>query len=155
MPRFRFRLQAVLDHRERIEGEKQRLLAIAQRDLAAAQTRLFEQRDDYQRTGEELRAKHGELDAMGLYNYYAHMDFVLRGIRNSEERVAACEVDVHRAKSVLLNARKDKKVLETLKDRRREAFDTKQRAEEQNMLDDLNARRYGHDQTGLGGNSSW
>jgi flagellar protein FliJ len=154
MPRFRFRLQSVLDHRERIERDKQRLLAIAQRDLVAAQTRLAELRDDYERTGEELRAKHRELDAMSLYNYYAHMDFVLRAIRDVEVRVAACEAEVERAKAVLLSARKDKKILETLKERRREVFEIQQRAEEQSMLDDLNARRYGRDRAGLGGTSS-
>ena len=154
MPRFRFRLQSVLEHRERIESEKQRLLAIAQRDLAEAQTRLLELRTDYERTGEELRAKHAELDAMGLYNYYAHMDFVLRAIRSVEDRVAACELAVGRAKTALMSARKDKKILETLKERRKTAFDTQQRVDEQNMLDDLNARRFGR-KTESGGSASW
>lgn len=153
MPRFRFRLQIVLEHRERIERDKQRVLAGKQRDLALAQGRLAELNADYARTGEELRLRHAELDTMELYNYYQYLDFVLRGIRSSEERVAACEAEVAHAQRVLAEARKQKKILETLKERRREAFDVEMRAAEQRDLDDLNARRYGREHSGLGGAS--
>lgn len=150
MPHFRFRLQTVLDHRDRIERDKQRLLALTQRELFEAETRLQEKRDDYERTGEELRAKHAELDAAGLYNYYAHMDFVLRAIREIEVQVAVLALDVERAKGALLAARKDRKILETLKDRRRATFENEQAANEQKLLDDLNARRHGRESS-LGG----
>lgn len=151
MARFHFRLQTVLDHRDRIERDKQRLLAMAQQALAAAQARVAALRDDYERTGEELRVKHAELDAMELYNYYAHMDFVLRAIRDAEAKAAALSLDVERAKVALLMARRDKKILETLKQRRRDAFDLEEKATEQRALDDLNARRFGRETTGLGG----
>ena len=150
MPRFRFRLQTVLDHREGIEREKRRLLAVAQRALDEAEQRLAEMRADYERTGEELRVKHSELDTMELYNYYAHMDYVLRGIREVELQVQALALDAERAKVALLYARRNKKILETLKERRRAAFDSEQAAIEQKMIDDLNARRHGQ-----GGTSSW
>jgi flagellar FliJ protein len=150
MPRFRFRLQSVLDHRDRIERDKQRLLALAQRELLEAEARLQAMREDYERTGEELRVKHAELDAMGLYNYYAHMDYVLRGIREVEVQVAALSLDVERAKSALLAARKDRKILETLKDHRRAAFENEQASNEQKMIDDLNSRRQGRESS-MGG----
>jgi flagellar protein FliJ len=155
MPRFRFRLQTVLDHRDRIERDKKRLLALAQRELLEAEGRLAAMREDYERTGEELRVKHSELDAMELYNYYAHMDFVLRGIRTAEVQVSSLALQVEYAKGALLAARKDKKVLETLKDRRRETFDSDQAATEQKLIDDMNSRRHGRDSNPLGGTSSW
>jgi flagellar FliJ protein len=151
MPQFRFRLQTVLDHRERIERDKKRILAAAQRELFAAQERVAGLRADYERTGEELRVKHAELDAMGLYNYYAHMDFVLRAIREAEVVVSACELDVARAQINLLTARREKQILDKLKERRRTAFENEQRSAEQKMIDDLNARRYGRGENGLGG----
>lgn len=151
MPQFRFRLQTVLDHRDRIEHEKQRLLAIAQRNQMAAQARLSTLRDEYSRTGLALRQKHADFDAMSLYNHYAHLDYVLRAIRDQEQRVAALAAETERAKLALLAARKDRKVLETLKERRRTAFETEQRLVEQKTFDDLNARRYGRGQNPLGG----
>ncbi|HXP93520.1 MAG TPA: flagellar export protein FliJ [Candidatus Binatia bacterium] len=155
MPRFRFRLQTVLDHRDRIERDKKRLLALAQRALNEAEKRLAEMRADYERTGEELRVKHAELDAMELYNYYAHMDYVLRGIREVEVQVTALALEVEHAKVALLMARRDKKILETLKERRRETFENEQAATEQKLIDDLNSRRHGRESNALGGTSSW
>lgn len=151
MSRFRFRLQTVLDHRERVERDKMRLLADAQRELVAAQERVRDLRADYERTGEELRVRHAELQGMELYNYYAHMDYVLRGIREAEKVVSTCEIQVARAQVNLLAARRDKQILDKLKERRKTVFDNEQRAAEQKMFDDLNARRYGRGETGLGG----
>jgi flagellar FliJ protein len=151
MPRFRFRLQMVLEHRARIERDKQGILAAKQRDLQVAQDRLAGLNEDYVRTGEELRLKHAELDTNELYNYYSYLDYVLRGIRSSEERVAACEAEVEYAQRILAEARKQKKILELLKERRRETFDADMLAMEQRDLDDLNARRYGREHSGFGG----
>jgi flagellar FliJ protein len=151
MARFRFRLQSVLDHRERVERKKQRLLASAQRKLLEAEESLQRLRDEYERTAEMLRVKHAELDAMGLYNHYAHMDYVMRGIRVAETKVAACAQEVEQAQAALMNARRRKKILETLRERRRKAFEVEQAAQEQRMIDDLNARRHGRDSTVLGG----
>jgi flagellar FliJ protein len=151
MPLFRFRLQIVLEHRERIERDKQSILAVKQRDLQVAQERLDGLNDDYVRTGEELRVKHAQLDTNELYNYYSYLDYVLRGIRSSEERVAACRAEVEFAQRVLAEARKQKKILEVLKERRREAFDAEMFAVEQRDLDDLNARRYGRAHSRFGG----
>jgi flagellar FliJ protein len=155
MPRFRFRLQTVLDHRDRIERDKKRLLAVAQRALNEAEERLAAMRADYERTGEELRVKHAELDAMELYNYYAHMDFVLRAIRDVETQVAALALEVEHAKGVLLAARRDKQILEKLKERRRATFENEQAAAELKAIDDLNSRREGRGSSALGGTSSW
>jgi len=92
---------------------------------------------------------------MELYNYYAHMDYVLRGIREVEVQVTALALEVEHAKVALLMARRDKKILETLKERRRETFENEQAATEQKLIDDLNSRRHGRESNALGGTSSW
>jgi flagellar export protein FliJ len=78
------------------------------------------------------------------------MDFVLRAIREIEVQVAALMLQVEYAKGALLAARKDRKILETLKDHRRQTFEDEQASNEQKMIDDLNARRHGREST-LGG----
>ncbi|MGH7716634.1 MAG: flagellar FliJ family protein [Vulcanimicrobiaceae bacterium] len=56
--------------------------------------------------------------------------------------VAACEQAVERAREVLVRATKDRKILNRLQERQREAFRAEELRVEQRELDDDNARRY-------------
>jgi flagellar export protein FliJ len=62
--------------------------------------------------------------------------------------VAERRVALDRARNELLEASKEKKVVEKLKERRREAHALEEQRMEQKELDDGNARRYGRAQVG-------
>jgi flagellar protein FliJ len=142
MPRFVFRLAPVLHQRERVEEQKRLFLAREQRVLADAQARREMLRGRREALARELIFEHRKLDIEGLRLAYAHLDFLAREITAADWHVSACEQAVDRAREVLVRATKDRKILDRLQERQREAFRTEQLRVEQRELDDDNARRY-------------
>ena len=146
MPKFTFRLDPVLDLRERVEDEKLRVFALKQRDLAEARAVPDALVADRQYQRDSLTGAHKSLDAETLRATYAHLDYLDRAIEANDERIAACVAECDRALAVLTDASKDRKVLETLKERRREIYDTQEAEADQRESDDQNARQYGRAQ---------
>lgn len=140
--KFRFRLDPVLGHRERIEQERAGEHGRALADQLAAQ-RMF---DDLATKRDELRARlvreHARFDAESLRSTYLHLDYLDRALVAARQRVDACIAETERARRRLVEAAKDRKVLETLKERRREAFQLDAALADQRELDDQNARAF-------------
>jgi flagellar FliJ protein len=140
--RFRFRLDPVLGHRERVERERAAEHARALADQATAQRML----DDIMEQRDELRGRvvreHVRYDADTLRATYTHLDYLDRAIVTAQQRADACAAETERARRVLVEAARDRKVLETLKERRREAFALEAALAEQRELDDMNARLF-------------
>jgi flagellar export protein FliJ len=140
--RFRFRLDPVLGHRERLEreraGEHAKALAV---QLAAEQARdeLLARRDAAR---DRLLREHRTLDVIELRATYVHLEYVDRAIVTAGQRITAAEAETEQARQRLIVAARDRKVLETLKDRRREAFDLDEALAVQRETDDLNARAF-------------
>ena len=142
MTAFKFRLEPVLGHRERLERERAGDHARALADRLAAE----QDRDDIIRRREAARTRlvrdHASLDADTLRATYVHLDYLDRAIVAAQQRVDACADETERARLRLVGAARDRKVLEALKERRREAFDLDVALADQRELDDLNARLY-------------
>ncbi|MGA2395289.1 MAG: flagellar export protein FliJ [Candidatus Lustribacter sp.] len=140
MPRFAFRLDPVLDYRQRLEDEQQIAFAAALSTLRSAEA----VRDDYLTRRAEMRQRllvhHSEMESVELRATYAHCDYLDRSIVSQERVVEAARAaaDQERAKLVLKS--KDKKILATLKERRRETFEFELAAREQRESDDINSR---------------
>jgi len=141
MPKFAFRLDPVLDYRQRLEDEQQIVLAAAVSALRSAEA----QRDDYIARRADMRERlylhHGEMDSIELRATYAHCDFLDRSIVAQQVVVdqARAKADQERLKLVVKT--KDKKVLAVLKERRRETFEFEANAAEQRESDEINSRR--------------
>jgi flagellar FliJ protein len=142
MPKFAFRLDPVLDYRQRLEDEQQIVFAAA----ASAQRSAEAQRDDYivRRAAmrERLHLHHNQMDGIELRATYAHCDFLDRSIVAQQLVVdqARAKADQERAKLVVKT--KDKKILAVLKERRREIFESEAAATEQRESDEINSRFY-------------
>ena len=141
MPKFAFRLDPVLDYRQRLEDEQQVVFAAAISKLRSAEA----QRDDYIARRGQMRDRlyqhHNEMDSIELRATYAHCDFLDRSIASQQRVVEAARVaaDVERSKLVVKS--RDKKVLSVLKERRREIFELEASATEQRESDEINSRR--------------
>jgi flagellar export protein FliJ len=141
--RFRFRLDPVLGHRERVERERAGEHAQALADQLAAQRmydEIVEKRDELR---VRLVSEHARFDAETLRATYTHLDYLDRAIVAALQRVDACVAETERARQRLVAAAKDRKVLETLKERRQEAFQLDAALADQRELDDQNARLFG------------
>lgn len=140
--KFVFRLAPVLAQRERIEqeraGEHARVLAV---QLAAQ--RMY---DDIveRRDGLRLRLvrEHAQFDADTLRASYTHLDYLDRAIVAAQQRVDECLAATELARQRLVDAARDRRIIETLKERRHEAFRLDVARADQRELDDLNARLF-------------
>jgi flagellar protein FliJ len=146
--KFAFALQPVLDHRKRIEDEKQLVVAQRQRALDEAERELERLNREFRSHAAMLREKHKKLETRELQSIYAHLQFLDRCTVAQIRIVAERRVALDRARAELLEASKEKKIVEKLKERRREAFVVEEQRVEQKELDDGNARRFGRVQVG-------
>lgn len=142
MARFAFRLDPVLKYRQRLEDEQQVVLAVALKALREAEA----VRDDYinRRAGirERIRLHHQEMESFELRATYAHCDYLDRSIVKQQSVIDAARVEAERERSKLIVKTKDKKILATLKERRREVFEFEAAATEQRDSDEINSRHY-------------
>jgi flagellar FliJ protein len=141
MPKFAFRLDPVLDYRQRLEDEQQVVLAAAISKLRTAEA----QRDDYIARRSEMRDRlyqhHNEMDSIELRATYAHCDFLDRSIVAQQRVVEEARVKADEERTKLVVKSRDKKVLSVLKERRREIFESEASATEQRESDEINSRR--------------
>ncbi|GAC1614119.1 MAG: hypothetical protein NVS4B13_08940 [Candidatus Elarobacter sp.] len=140
--KFAFRLDPVLGHRERLERERAGEHARALASQLAAQRvhdEIVEKRDALRL---QLVRQHARFDAETLRATYTHLDYLDRALVASQQRVDACIAETERVRRRLVEAAKDRKVLETLKDRRRETFQLDAALADQRELDDQNARLF-------------
>jgi flagellar FliJ protein len=146
--RFTFALQPVLDHRKRIEDEKQLVVAVRKRALDEAERELARLNDEFRKHSTMLREGHKKLETRDLQCIYAHLQFIDRCIVAQIRIVAERRVALDRARNELLEASKEKKVVEKLKERRRQTYVLEEQRVDQKELDDSNARRHGRVQVG-------
>lgn len=149
--KFRFALQPVLEHRKRIEEERQQELAVAQLTLNEATAALLALHDAFRRHSNILREDHATFDVEQLRLHYAHLEFLDRAITVQENVVAQRKAEHEQARLRLLDASKEKKAMDKLKTRRFDAHLAAETIVEQRELDDNNARRYSR--TGAGGST--
>jgi flagellar export protein FliJ len=126
--RFRFALQPLLDRRGRVEEEKQHRFDLRRRE-----------RDDALREGDRLVAALTERalrtsDAGSLAVYDA-------AIAARQRRAACAESALETAREELIAARRDRRAIEKLRDRRRHAFEEEEARREELEIDEANARR--------------
>jgi flagellar FliJ protein len=143
MKKFRFTLQPVLEHRERLEDEKQQAVAQRKRALDDAERELRRLNDKFRTHSERLRSEHRTLDGEQLRVEYAHVQFLDRAIVAQIRVVAERRVALDRARDELLEASKDRIMVEKLKDHRKALHDAEAQQAAQSEMDDQNARRFG------------
>jgi flagellar export protein FliJ len=140
--RFSFQLDPVLVHRQRLEDAQQRIFAAAQQRVVDAERA----RDDFIARRDDMRARlrdgHAAMDAEELRATYAHCDFLDRAIIAQQAAIAEARAVASIERAALLEKTRDTKVLETLKQHRREAHDADAAAAEQREIDETNSRRF-------------
>lgn len=141
MKKFAFSLEPVLDHRERIEDEKMRVFGERQRELQAAQDELARLHGEFKRYSDALRDGHRSLATEELRRHYAHLEYLDRRITMQHAIISQRRIETERARVSLVEASKDRKVIEKLKDKKLQEHRLRQSALEQKESDDANGRR--------------
>jgi flagellar FliJ protein len=142
MRKFKFSLEPVLDQRERIEDEKQQIFAARQRELLEAEQELARLNGDFKRFSTRLRDDHASLATEELRWHYAHLEYLDRCITMQHAVISQRRTAVERARIDLVEASKERKVMEKLKDKRLQEHRAREASFEQKELDDANNRRF-------------
>ena len=141
MRKFKFTLEPVLGHRERIEDEKQQIFAERQNELRAAEAELTRLNGEFKRFSAVLRDDHASLSSEDLRAHYAHLEYLDRCIVMQHATITQRRSAVDRARADLVEASKERKVIEKLKDKKLEEYRAYVAQTEQAELDDANNRR--------------
>ncbi len=138
MARFRFRLEPVLQMRQRAEDEAQQALARAERQLLDAEQRLSAA-DDRLRSA-YASAGQAEREGADVTLLTWHRNWIVARTRDVEarrlevqERLETREFRLRQAQE----ARKQRRVLERFKDRARTTFDADVARREMQAIDEL------------------
>jgi flagellar protein FliJ len=138
MKKFSFRLERILQYKAQVEEQKRRDLN-ARLDELAEQNRILQfltqKREDYRKRYSELF--HGRVDIDGLKNTRRYLDKIHRELVLQAKKVVDCEKKVERAKAILLEAMRDRKKYENLKERKYKAYIKESNLAEQKTLDEF------------------
>jgi flagellar FliJ protein len=144
MAKFRFRLETVLKHRERIEDERQRELAMKLREkmILLDQLRLMQQTIS-QSKRDLSDGLVGEVDLARVAQFTRYSAHVAQKAQAIVARVAGLEREIEIARQRLLDATKARKAMELLRQRHWERWQHEETRRETAQLDDLAVQRFG------------
>ena len=133
-----FRLQQVLNYRREVEKTRKQELAVARNEFENATRRLKSEEEKAERLARELKEK--ETAGILALEFQLYAEFSRKqssDIKNQREMVSTLNEKVEERREVLLSAAKDKKVLESFKDRTIAARRLEVAAKERNFLDEI------------------
>ena len=139
MAKFVFKLEAVLRQRKHVEGERQRALAIVQAQMAQLQSELRAVNETVQTSTTDLRENRltGRLD---LHFLAAHRRFTLatqRKAMNLVQKMALVQRSVDEAQQALVEAMKQRKAIEKLREKHEQRWREDLARKEANRLDEV------------------
>ncbi len=142
MKKFKFSLQPLLSHRERLEDDRHQAFGARRRELQASQEELARLHAQFQEHTGTLRDAHAGFTSEQLRWHYAHLEYLDRRITMQHADLSARRMAAERARTALVHASRDRQVIERLKGKRLEEHRLLEAAFEQKEFDDANNRRH-------------
>src|SRR5258706_8663139 len=139
MARFKFQLEGVLEHRKNIEQEKQRALATAQVQMQRLKDELVELDRVARGAVGDLRENRlvGRLDMSFLAAHRRFTGSVQRKAIAIAQKMALVQRQIDEARAALAEAAKQRKIIEKLRERQHERWQSQQHRQEADELDDI------------------
>ncbi len=141
MKKFEFRLQTVLEQRERHENLARKALAEALAELVKMQEivrkLVLERKNLEQEFEEKLKQEPAKLPA--YLDYFASLG---KRIADQQDAILKFQNIVEQKRQALAEARKEKKVIENLKDKQYSEWKKELEKQETAFLDELATSRY-------------
>lgn len=142
MARFIFKLEGVLHHRERVEQEHQRALAVVASELVRLEGEQRALADEVNRNAADVRDNHlvGKLNMAYLAAHRRYMLGMQRKFQSAAQAIQAQQQRVEAARAALAEATKQKKMLEKLRERYQERWKADQARLEASAMDELSTQ---------------
>ena len=139
-----FKLEKVLNYRCEMEKMRKQEFASAKLDFEHADDRLRREKERVENLSEEFCHRQGELESIQEIRMY--VDFFARkrvDIKSQKERLDQLGNIVNDRRAFLLDATKDKKVLESLKEQKAKEFKLMMEQKEQTFMDEISIQKMG------------
>lgn len=139
---FRFRFQRLLDVREAVERQRMQALSVELARKEEALAALHECRSRLDRSEDALRVLYqaSPLAAPTVQREHAHRKALQAWVIEAEERVKEAARRVEDARSALIEATRERRVMEKLRERHEAAYWAEQDRREQAELDEIGLR---------------
>lgn len=137
---FHFNLQKVLDYREQLEEEAKVRLGKAEHELANAEKKLDSLKQEYASAQEASSGKIMKSDERWLHDQF--IKGLKADINEAGLQVRMCAQMAEEARKLLTARSLDKKLLEKLKNRKRNNYLKEEQKQEQNFNDEIATIRY-------------
>ena len=134
MRRFVFKLEGVLEQRKSAEQQRQRDLAEAQRQILVIEKELTAATEVEKSSAITLR---GRIDPRVLATHVRFSQIMRQKLSKLREQLDAARKDLTVAHAALIEAAKQRKVLEKLQEKQQARFDEEQRRHEAAAQDDI------------------
>jgi flagellar export protein FliJ len=140
----RFRLQSVLDMKQRREELQQQMLAaLAQRKQVATEAiQLLERQVDAQQQVLAGRTTSGRIDARAISTAIAYIEGLHASIATQQGFSEALDLKIHEARDLLTALTRERQTLERLRERQRSEEARTAARREQSEADELVSQRY-------------
>ena len=135
---FKFRLEGVLNYRRQIEENLERELADINKLLDIEKKRLISYKEERDRYQEEFRRRQVEgigVDEIKLY--FDFLDGLDKMIQDQDKIVSAVCKRADLKREELITAMKNRKILETIRERKCGEYQKKEIKSEQGLLDEI------------------
>lgn len=143
MKSFKFRLQTVLDQRERQEKSAQQTFAEADAACKRAQQLLDELNEILAALIEELSLRRNEaFDPVETRIYHDYMLTITSSIKEQEAHVRDLESTREALKLHMISATQDRQVIDKVKTKHKDLHAREAERATQKMMDDLTSTRY-------------
>lgn len=142
----KFEMQQVLNYRIELEKMRKQEFAAARQDLDAATDQLEQEKKEAAKLAEEFSERQQHIDSIFEMSLYA--DFFARKrdeIKEQQRRVASLDRVLEDRREELVQATKEKKVMEQLKEKQKEAFLKEQAHKEGLLLDEIATQKKGQE----------
>lgn len=147
MKSFKFRLQAVLEQRERVETLARQGFARSETALRRGEELLTELQEVKAALLDELRAaRAGGFDPLEMRLYQDYLQTITQSIRDQETYVRDLQSTREAHKIHLVGAAQDVQALASVHDRARLAHTRQQERAEQSEMDEISTARFNHRQ---------
>ncbi len=141
---FKFSLEPVLALKEKVEDSKKRELGVAtthQEKIYQEKLLLEKKKDEALSEARFIEKQFVDVSAIKAFNQYNH--YISQTIEAKEKQLEEAKIKVEEKRNALLEAVKERKILDNLKAIHKEAFIEEEKRDEQRITDDIVTYRFG------------
>ena len=142
---FKFSLEPVLSLREKIEDNKKRELGEAtQHREKVYKEKLYLEQIKEEALNLTRRQSRETVNVLELRTLNQYNSYMVKAVQNKEDELDKAKQLVDEKREALLEAVKDRKILDNLKTIHKENFEEEEKRAEQRILDDMVTYRFGN-----------